>query len=172
LRLFLRAARSYDVAILDSLVRPPAACRTQPFAREREDASLVRFLFSPHCALLCSAQVRRTMDAQLGFDTLTPISSIHTRVAAWKVRDRYAPAARAAYALAKPQSCIAPDETLCVCVCDGAQNLTGKDIPLFIGDVWCAHAPQQHACGMCVYVCVRCVLNRFFFSLLLAPQRL
>lgn len=30
--------------------------------------------------------VRRTMDAQLGFDTLTPIASIHTRLAAWKVR--------------------------------------------------------------------------------------
>ena len=41
--------RSYEVAILDSLVR-------------------------------------RTMDAQLGFDTLTPISSIHHRLAAWKVR--------------------------------------------------------------------------------------
>jgi len=40
--------RSYEVAILDSLVR-------------------------------------RTMDAQLGFDTLTPISSIHHRLAAWKV---------------------------------------------------------------------------------------
>ena len=42
-------SRSYEVAILDSLVR-------------------------------------RTMDAQLGFDTLTPISSIHHRLAAWKVR--------------------------------------------------------------------------------------
>jgi UDP-sulfoquinovose synthase len=41
--------RSYEVAILDSLVR-------------------------------------RTMDAQLGFDTLTPISSIHHRLAAWKAR--------------------------------------------------------------------------------------
>ena len=30
--------------------------------------------------------VRRTMDAQCGFDTLTPIASIHTRLAAWKVR--------------------------------------------------------------------------------------
>jgi len=38
------------------------------------------------------------MDAELGFDTLTPISSIHTRLAAWK-------------------------------------SLTGKHIPLFVGDV-------------------------------------
>lgn len=38
------------------------------------------------------------MDAQLGFDTLTPISSIHTRLAAWK-------------------------------------SITGKHIPLYIGDV-------------------------------------
>jgi nucleoside-diphosphate-sugar epimerase len=30
--------------------------------------------------------VRRAMDAECGFDTLTPIASIHTRLAAWKVR--------------------------------------------------------------------------------------
>jgi UDP-sulfoquinovose synthase len=55
--------RSYEVAILDSLVR-------------------------------------RAMDAELGFDTLTPIQSIHTRLAAWK-------------------------------------SITGKTIPLFVGDVTC-----------------------------------
>lgn len=30
--------------------------------------------------------VRRSMDAECGFDTLTPIASIHTRLAAWKAR--------------------------------------------------------------------------------------
>jgi hypothetical protein len=32
---------------------------------------------------------------------------------------------------------------LCACVlsvcCGGAQNLTGKEIPLFVGDVWCVY---------------------------------
>jgi len=72
------SARGYEVAILDSLVRAPPRL--------------------PRRRLTPPPQVRRTMDAQLGFDTLTPIQSIHTRVAAWK-------------------------------------SLTGKEIPLFIGDV-------------------------------------
>jgi hypothetical protein len=85
------------------------------------------------------------MDAQLGFDTLTPISSIHTRLAAWKARARYAPAARA------PKTPIlasrgAAGADGAACARDGAQNLTGKDIPLFVGDVWCVPppSPREH----------------------------
>jgi threonine dehydrogenase-like Zn-dependent dehydrogenase len=44
--------------------------------------------------------VRRAMDAQCGFDTLTPIASIHTRLAAWKVRaTRVSPTAGVSCAL-------------------------------------------------------------------------
>lgn len=46
-----------------------------------------------HLFFLCRSQVaildnlcRRSFDQQLGFDTLTPISSIHERVATWKAR--------------------------------------------------------------------------------------
>jgi len=77
------SARGYEVAILDSLVR----------------GFFMGSILMAHSKPppLC-AQIRRTMDAQEGFDTLTPISSIHTRVDAWKA-------------------------------------LTGKEIPLYIGDV-------------------------------------
>lgn len=37
----------------------------------------------PQVAILDNL-VRRSFDSQLGFDTLTPISSIHERVATWK----------------------------------------------------------------------------------------
>ncbi len=57
-----------------------------------------RFVATSYEVAILDSLVRRSMDAQLGFDTLTPISSIHHRVAAWK-------------------------------------SLTGKEIPLFIGDV-------------------------------------
>jgi hypothetical protein len=69
------------------------------------------------------------MDAQLGFDTLTPISSIHHRLAAWKARARCM-AWRCTPALAL---------TWLGC----AQSLTGKEIPLFVGDVWCATPWQR-----------------------------
>jgi len=68
--------------------------------------------------------VRRAMDAQCGFDTLTPIASIHTRLAAWKVRTH------------------ACRQLLGVSVCTvaltpGTQSMTGKEIPLYVGDVKC-----------------------------------
>ena len=54
-----------------------------------EVLTLVRFpapLVRSYEVAILDSLVRRTMDAQLGFDTLTPISSIHHRLAAWKVR--------------------------------------------------------------------------------------
>ena len=56
-----------------------------------EVLTLVRFpapLVRSYEVAILDSLVRRTMDAQLGFDTLTPISSIHHRLAAWKVRRR------------------------------------------------------------------------------------
>ena len=47
---------------------------------------LTRGRFRSYEVAILDSLVRRTMDAQLGFDTLTPISSIHHRLAAWKVR--------------------------------------------------------------------------------------
>ena len=91
----------------------------------------------PQVAILDNL-VRRSFDSQLGFDTLTPISSIHERVATWKARPLQPLFAPAAAHLARPvhPPCRSMVPLLIVCApaAAPAQALTGKDIKLYIGD--------------------------------------
>jgi nucleoside-diphosphate-sugar epimerase len=73
--------------------------------------------------------VRRAMDAECGFDTLTPIASIHTRLAAWKVRGAWVLLVNREVL---PKHCHSHTH-----LSIATQSLTGKDIPLYVGDVKC-----------------------------------
>lgn len=74
---------------------------------------------------------RRSFDQQLGFDTLTPISSVYERVETWKAR----PLRRAARPVLWCSSPHVAHSLSRFPPSIPAQKLTGKDIKLYIGDV-------------------------------------